>query len=49
VVQSEHQECVGICQNALVYRQRISSLVYALKNCDGMTRGLTGNSLKTER
>jgi hypothetical protein len=49
VVQSKHKECVGICQEAFLYRQRIPSLIDALKDCYRMTRGLTGDLLKTER
>jgi len=49
MVQSEYQERVRIRQNALIYRQRISSLIDALKDGYRMTGCLTGNCLKTER
>ena len=49
VVQSEDQERVGVCENAFIYRQRIASLVHALKDCYGVARRFTGSRLKTER
>ena len=49
VVESEHHERVGICQDPFVNRQLVARLVNALENGDRMAGGFAGNLLEAER
>ena len=48
VIEPEHQESIGVCQNSLINGQFVACLVDSLENGDGMTGDLAGDLLKTE-
>ena len=48
MVESEHQERVGVRQNPFVNRQFVARLVDALEHCDRVAGGFAGNLLEAE-
>ena len=48
MVESEHQERVGVRQNPFVNRQSVARLVDALEHCDRVAGGFAGNLLEAE-
>ena len=48
VIEAEDHECVGVCEDALVDRQSLASLVDALEDGDGLCGGFADELLEAQ-